>query len=229
MINVKSFLVVSALSLFACTSTNGTPTTPSGTAAPNPPIGGDTTLALGQVGNVFSNIGGIKVGGETVTADVTMTVTKNEGGVATLKLKADFSKDPRLAKLDKLVPATMKDASGKIDTDVKFRVTSEGVQDYFNRDSAQHTLVKYASPVGDTYKLTKSNGVTITRTVVAKSDKDDFPYGPFDIKTMTIEQDSRIVGIKKFIIRANHKFGIVYFEIVADDGSNVGMTIVSKN
>jgi hypothetical protein len=227
--HVKSMIAAGAIVLLACTSTNDGGSGASGGGGPSPPLGGDTSIALGSVGNVFSNIGGINVGGDTVLADVAMTVVKNEGGVATLKLKADLSKDPRLAKLDKLIPSSMKDASGKIDADLKLRITSEGVQDYLNRDSAQHTLVSYGSSVGDTYKLTKSNGATITRTVVAKSDQDDFPYGFMLIKTMTVEQDSRIPGVKKFVIRANHKFGIVYLAMVAEDGTTIGTTIVSKN
>lgn len=73
--------------------------------------------------------------------------------------------------------------------------------------------------MGESYKLTKSNGVTVTRTITAKSEVDDFPFGMLNIKTMTIEQDSRIPGIKKFVFRANHKFGVVFFQVVADDGS----------
>lgn len=210
-----------ALLFLGCTS--------SGETGPNPDLGGDTNIALGQVGNVFSNIGGIKVAGQSVPADVRMTVTKNDNGVATLRIVADLSKEPKLEKINKRIPSSMKDASGKVDTEVKLRITSEGVQDYFNRDGTQHTLVKYSSTVGDTYKLAKSNGATITRTVVAKSDQDDYPYGFMFIKTMTIEQDSRAVGIKKLVIRANHKFGIVWFEIVQSDGESIGMSIVSKN
>ena len=220
-LQIKRLLSIGAILLLGCTS--------SSTGGPSPDLGGDTTIALGQVGNVFSNIGGIKVAGEYVPADVNMTVTKNEGGLATLRVKADLSKDPKLEKINKRIPSSMKDASGKVDTEVKLRITSEGVQDFFNRDGAQHTLVNYSSVVGDTYKLAKSNGATITRTVVAKSGLDDYPYGFMLIKTMTIEQDSRIVGIKKFVIRANHKFGIVWFEIVQTDGETIGVSIVSKN
>jgi hypothetical protein len=46
---------------------------------------------------------------------------------------------------------------------------------------------------------------------------------------MTLEQDSRIPGIKKFVYRANHKFGVVYLEMVADDGSTMSTYLYSKN
>jgi hypothetical protein len=147
----------------------------------------------------------------------------------TAHFTADLTTDPRLAKFNALLPQSAKDASGRLDTDVKFRVTTEGVQDFFNKDQAAHTLVKYSANVGDTYAVTKSDGKTITRTVVARSDQDDFPYGLMTIKTITLEQDSRIPGIKKFVYRANHKFGIVYVEIVADDGSSTSTYLYSLN
>lgn len=191
-------------------------------------LGGDTNVPMGQVGNQIS-IGTIQVGGESVAGEAAMNITKNEGGLVTATVTADLTRDPKLAKFNDLLPASAKDSSGKVNTEVKFRVTSEGVQDFFNKDQAQHTLVKYGATVGDKYTLTKSDGVTITRTVVARSDQDDFPYGFYNIKTVTVEQDSRIPGIKKFVYRANHKFGIVYFEVVADDGSSMSTYLYSKN
>ncbi|MBK6462595.1 MAG: hypothetical protein IPF92_16530 [Myxococcales bacterium] len=191
-------------------------------------LGGDTNVPAAQVGNVVS-LGAVKVGADSVDVNARMTITKNEGGLVTARVTADPTKDPRIAKFAALIPASAKKADGTIDTEVKFRVTTEGVQDFFNKDGKPHTVVKYAGNVGDTYKVSKSDGVVITRTVVAKSDKDDFPYGFFSIKTMTIEQDSRIPGIKKIVIRANHKFGIVHVEAVADDGSTMSSYVLSKN
>lgn len=191
-------------------------------------LGGDTNVPLAKVGNVIS-LGAVKVGTDSVDLGASITITKNEDGLVTAHVTADPTKDPRIAKFAALIPASAKKPDGTIDTDVKFRVTTEGVQDFFNKDGKQHTVVKYASNVGDTYKVSKSDGVVITRSVVAKSDKDDFPFGSFNIKTMTIEQDSRIPGIKKFVIRANHKFGIVHVELVAEDGSTMSSYLLSKN
>jgi hypothetical protein len=171
----------------------------------------------------------VKLGADSVDIGARMTITKNEGGLVTAKVTADPTKDPRIAKFAALIPSSAKKPDGTIDTEVKFRVTTEGVQDFFNKDGKPHTVVKYAGNVGDTYKISKSDGTVITRTIVAKSDKDDFPYGFFDIKTMTVEQDSRIPGIKKIVIRANHKFGIVHVEAVADDGSTMSSYVLSKN
>ncbi len=196
-----------------------------GTAGPTsyPDLGGSTDVPLGSMGQVVTTLGGVKLGADFIDVGASATMTKNEGGLATFKVVADLSKDARLKKWNDLIPASAKDASGKLDAEVKFRVTSEGIQDFFNKDKKQHTLVKYGAQVGESWPLTKSDGVTITRKVVARSDQDDFPYGFFNIKTLTVEQDSRIPGIKKFVYRANHRFGIVYVEVVAEDGSTLSL------
>lgn len=216
-----SLVVMVTLAGLSCSSTT-TEDIPLDTLA------GDTNVPQAQVGNVIS-LGTVKLGADNVDIGARMTITKNEGGLVTAKVTADPTKDPRIAKFAALIPSSAKKPDGTIATEVKFRVTTEGVQDFFNKDGKPHTVVKYAGNVGDTYKISKSDGTVITRTIVAKSDKDDFPYGFFDIKTMTIEQDSRIPGIKKIVIRANHKFGIVHVEAVADDGSTMSSYVLSKN
>jgi hypothetical protein len=90
-------------------------------------------------------------------------------------------------------------------------------------------MVRYDDKVGDTYKITKADGKVITRTVTQKSTTDDFSYGLMMIKTITVEQDSRIPGISKIIYKFNHKFGIVYIEAVAQDGTKAGIKIFAKN
>lgn len=191
-------------------------------------LGGDTNVPLAQVGNVIS-LGTVKVGEGTADIGARMTITRNEGGLVTARVTADPSANPQIARYAALIDPSAKKADGTIDAEVKFRVTSEGVQDFFNKDQKPHTVVKYAGSVGDTYKVTKSDGVVITRTIVAKSTVDDFPYGFMNIKTMTVEQDSRIPGIKKFVIRANHKFGIVHVTAVADDGSELSAYVLSRD
>ena len=90
-------------------------------------------------------------------------------------------------------------------------------------------MVKYDGKVGDTYKLKKSDGNTITRTITQKSTDDDFEYGFYYIKTITVEQDSRIPGISKIVYKFNHKFGLVYLEFVADDNSKAGTLVYPQN
>jgi hypothetical protein len=185
-------------------------------------LGGDPNVDQGQVGYKALS-GSVLVGDQYYDIGSSIEVVKNEDGVATIKVVADLTKVPALAPFDDLIPADMKDVSGKINTEVKLKLTDEGIQDYFNKDQKPHTLVKYDCNVGDEYKITKSDGKTITRTVTAKSTTDDFPYGFMYIKTIAIEQDSRVPGIKKFIYRANHRFGLVYFQVVADDGTTASV------
>lgn len=191
-------------------------------------IGGDTNVPLGQIGNRVSTLGNVTIGNTSTPVNASMTLLSNSGGVATFRVQIDISSIPALQPYYDKLPTAVKSA-GRIDTNVQFKVTSEGIQDFFNSDRAPHTLVKYDAQVGDQYVLNKSNGQKITRTVVARSDQDDFPYGFYSIKTITVEQDSRIPGIKKFRYRANHRFGIVYFELVADDGSTMSTLLSASN
>jgi hypothetical protein len=189
-------------------------------------LNGDTKIAMGEVGNIFS--ASLNIDGNYLDLNEDCQILSNDNGVITMDIKCDLPKIPALQNYIDQIPVEMIN-NGRVNAQVKFKITSEGVQDYFNKDGKPHTIVKYDCNVGDEYKLTKSDGKTITRKVTAKSDKDDFPYGFFNIKTITIEQDSRIKGIQKFILRANHKFGIVHVQAVMDDGSIIQSYVFSKN
>jgi hypothetical protein len=192
-------------------------------------IGGDANITLAQVGNEFST-SSVNIGG-TYYSDIVqpVTITKNDNGIVTVKLVADLSKVPALAVLNNYFPSSMKDASGRLSTEVQFKVTSEGIQDSFNPDKQLHTMVKYDCNVGDQYPLTGSDGVTITRTVTTKSTTDDFSYGLMLIKATTIEQNSRIPGVQKIIYKANHKFGLVFMQLVPESGSSGSMYVYPTN
>lgn len=190
-------------------------------------LGGDVKTDISNVGDEFGL--GVKVGNDYVDLNDQIVVKSNNNGLVTLNVKANVSQAPKIKQLLDKIPIDVYDANGNIDIDVQFKVTTAGIQDFFNKDNKPHTLVKYDAKVGDQYKLTKSDGKTITRTVTARSDVDDFPYGFWYIKTITLEQDSRIPGIQKFVYRANHKFGIVYVEIYLEDGSKVSSYVYAPN
>lgn len=179
-------------------------------------LGGNTDTEMGKVGNVVSFLGA-KVGGANIDISATGTVMRNDDGVVILKVKVDLSKDPLLDAFAGLLPASALDSDGNIDTELKLKITDEGIQDYIDGDP--HTYIKYDAEVGDTYPLTTSDGLTITREVTARSDQDDFPYRAMQIKTITVESNARIDGIKKITYRANHKFGIVYLEVIPESGA----------
>jgi hypothetical protein len=184
-------------------------------------LGGDTNIALAQVGNTGST-GSILVGGNYYDGNTSFRITKNDNGVATIKVSADLRNIPGMQSyLSNVIPSSYKDLSGKIDTEIKLKMTSEGIQDYFNVDNKPQTLVKYNATVGDKYSLTLSNGKTKTRTVTAKSTTDDTEYGFMYIKTVTVESNSIYPGFRKTIYKANHKFGLVYAQVVAEDGSSM--------
>jgi hypothetical protein len=155
-----------------------------------------------------------------------MTVTKNDNGIATIHSNVKTKDLPQLQPYLSLLPPSAFDSSGNINTDFKLKITTDGIQDYFNKDGKAHTIVKYNCNVGDKYQLTKSDGTTITRTVTGKDTADVFPWGLYLIKTITVEQDSRIPGVKKIIMKANHKFGFVFISFVMDDNSVVSSVIL---
>ncbi len=190
-------------------------------------IGGETNIPLNQVGNTFTTT--VKIGDNYYNLNEQITVTKNEDGVARIHVVADVPNIPEIQTLIERIPADIINNQGKIDAEFSIKMTSEGIQDYFNKDGKAHTIVKYDANVGDTYKITKSDGNTITRTVTQKSTTDDFPYGFYLIKTITVEQDSRIPGVQKIIYKANHKFGLVHVEMVMEDGSKASSYIYTEN
>lgn len=220
--NVISALVIFFLSLFiiSCDTTESDDD-------PNS-LGGDTNVTLSQVGNTIET-GSVNINGTTYDIGGVFEVTANNNGVATLKVSADLRNVPGLKVFNDFIPASMKDGTGKINTSVQFKVTTEGIQDNLNVDGKLHTMVKYNAKVGDQYQLKTSNGKTITREVTERTDQDDFPYGFMYIKTIKVEQDSRIPGIKKFVYRLNHKFGLVYVQIIMDDGSSAYVYLYPNN
>lgn len=183
-------------------------------------IGGDTDIPLNTIGNTFGTT--VNINGEYFDPNEDITLISNDNGVITLKVKANLPPGNPLADL---IPAEYKDAEGNLDCNIRFTNTSEGIMDYFNLDQESFVLVRYDAKVGDTYKLKKSNGVTITREVTYKSTDDDFPYGFMYIKVIDVEQDSRIPGVSKIVYHTNHKFGLAGVEIFMEDGTSSSMLI----
>jgi hypothetical protein len=190
-------------------------------------LGGETNIEINQVGNIFSPAA-ISIGGNYITAESSIETIKTENGVNTIKMIIDMTKTPELATFNNMIPAQYKDGQGRLNAEVKVKMTSEGILDYTNKDGAPFVAVKYGCNVGDQYQLTKSDGKTITRKVVQKSTTDDFSWGFYMIKTITVEQDSRLPGIKKIVYRFNHKFGLVAFELHGDDRSVLSGLVYPK-
>jgi hypothetical protein len=156
-----------------------------------------------------------------------MVITKSDNGVNTIKITADLSTNATLAKLNALVPAALKDAQGKVNFEMKVKVTDEGWLDYSNVDEEPCVLVRYDDKVGDKYSVTTSSGSKIEREITYKSTDDDYSYGFMDIKVIKVEQETSFPGIQKYVMYFNHKFGFVGFEVVAEDGTTLSTSIAS--
>lgn len=185
---------------------------------------GNTDIPVNTVGNEFSTIG-FSVNGVWVDFDPQMVITKSEDGVNTIKITADLSKNSTLQKLNNLIPASLKDAQGNVNFEMKVKVTDEGWLDYSNADQEPCVLVKYDDKVGDKYSVTTSSGTKIEREITYKSTDDDYAYGFMDIKVMKVEQETSFPGIQKYVMYFNHKFGFVGFEVVAEDGTTLKTSI----
>jgi hypothetical protein len=185
-------------------------------------LGGDTAIPMNTVGNQFS--GTISIGDNYFYTDG--IVTESEDGILSVNVACEFPEDFPLADL---LPDSYKDGDGNLDATLEFKNTSEGILDHLNEDGKPFVLVKYDCKVGDKYVCDKKDGTKITRTVTRKSTTDEYPYGFYLIKTITVEQDSRIPGIEKIVYNANHHFGLVGVDFVMEDGSTIHTTVYSEN
>ena len=195
----------------------------------NNQLGGSTDIALGEVGNTGYTV--VEMNGNYTRLEG-IEITENDNGVVNIHVDTDISNIAGLSNISDVISSiypAFQDDDGKLVTDLKYKITSEGIQDYNNVDGKAHTLVKYDSNVGDTYTVELNNGNTLTRKVTAKSTEDDYQWGFFYIKTITVEQNAIAPGISKYRFRANHKFGLVNVEAVMEDGSVVAMYVYPDN
>lgn len=172
-------------------------------------VGGDTNIPLNDVGRqslVYLNIGSTYTNGS-------MTVTSSNQGVVNYHLIADLTGNPDSALIASLVPAEFKNTQGQIEVDFKFKMTSEGIVDYF-MNKQPRLLVKYNDNVGAQYTFKDVDGKEYVRTVTEKTGLDDWPYGFMYIKTIKVEEDlpANSYGVTHVTYRANHRFGLVYIE-----------------
>lgn len=189
-------------------------------------IKGDTNIPINEVGNKFSTT--VKIGTQVYPLNEEIKIIKNDAGVITVGIKADPGTSTKVQDFLKKLPINVTDVSGKINTEIKLKSSTEGIQN-FTLDGKLHTIAKYDAKLGDTYTQTTSDGKTLTRKVVQRSSVDDFPYGNMNIKVVTVEQNSTISGIRKYIYKANHKFGLVHIEIILEDGTSISSYIFSQN
>jgi len=107
------------------------------------------------------------------------------------------------------------------------KFTKDGIQDYLNAAGKSFTIGRFDAKVGDKYTYESANGGTLTRTVTARSEEDEYPYGFYYIKTITIEEQGRDPAIKKIEYRLNHRFGLVSVWFTLQDGTSYGANLYS--
>lgn len=186
-------------------------------------VGGDQST-MGEVGNTFSmsTLPGI--------TNVTGSVTELKDGVSNVYVTGKIVND-EFKQLAATIPSfkfgSYDPNTGNFNGNLKMKFTKEGIVDYLNVAERPFTLARFDAKVGDTYTCEKANGGTFTRTVTAKSDVDDFPYGFMDIKTITVEESGRNPAISKIVYRLNHKFGLVHAKVVLQDGSEISSYLYS--
>lgn len=186
--------------------------------------GGDPS-PIGTVGNQFT---GYLVGLSNFNA----VVTSNDDGIANISCSGIIT-DQTIKDIAPLLNsasmATINSITGEFAVDLKVKFTDKGVADYYASDGKGSTLVSYDAKVGDKYKCKNAEGKSFTREVTARSEEDDYPYGFFMIKTITIEEPCSNPALTKIIYRANHRFGIVNITAVLQDGTEVSFPIFSTN
>jgi hypothetical protein len=177
-------------------------------------INGTTDVPMNKVGTNFKT--SVSIPMSIYTGKASASVAKVENGVTTISFEATL---PANQPLLNGIKSKYKDANGNLKCEGTFKITNEGILDYNNADHEPFVLVKFDAKVGDKYKLKKSDGTVITREVVRKSTEDDWLWNGMMIKTIDVEQDSRIPGVSKLIYFTNHKFGIVGVRAKLEDGT----------
>jgi hypothetical protein len=126
-----------------------------------------------------------------------------------------------------LIPDDYKDSSGDVYKEFKFKITSEGIQSVYAKGRLW-TIMKYSDAEGTIYPFTTDNGTKLERKITEKTGKDDWSFGMMYIKTSKVEQNLPETDktASKIIFRANHKFGLVYFELVLKNGQRAKMSII---
>ncbi len=176
----------------------------------------DSTYKISGSQSEFGEIG-IKITSSntpSILNGATAEITELEGGVSVITLTADFS-DEDIKTIQERLPAY----DGTSTFDVKYRVTSKGVQSVYD-DGTSFTLVEYDAKVGDTYSV-KRNSQNLEREVIQKSEDDDYYWEGLLLKTITVKETGRAIpGFSNAKLIFNHRYGLVGYEMYFEDGSS---------
>jgi len=209
-----SIILTGTLVFSACNILGG-----SSSSSGTDPIGGDPT-PLGAVGNSFD------IPAFPGTSDRVVEVIARDGNISTIQGSVTVS-NPMILEMAKSLPY-LEVEGDKVSGSQDFRITDKGIQNVYD-DGKTLTLVNYDAKKGDTYSL-KRDGHTIRRKVQEVSSEDDFMWGFMYIKVIEIEETgSGIPGLSSVVYYANHRFGIVGFDVHYEDGSTTYGYVYSDN
>jgi hypothetical protein len=219
-------------------------------------LSGDTNLEMtnpGQKWDASPRLRDVFPGKEYNFKD-SVVVKSRSGGVITMDVNLQFDSqllfdmdtlagtsglplEARLAILDGLAKRygatidTTQPGIVRIHAEPKFKVTSEGIQEYVTsrgNEGKPFTIAKYGMNVGDSWSFTDDDGVRTTRTISSKSTTDDYPVFFWLIKvlkTESITQDDPIMDRVTFV--TNHKYGPVGAIVRLKNGKEIPIGIYS--
>jgi hypothetical protein len=189
-------------------------------------IGNTTDIELTKPGNQWS--ASIRIGDSFLSAPTTVRSEKRVDGITTLSFTIDLTGHRDSALVMQFVPEKYLDSQGRISSSIQVKATKDGIQD-FTQSGKPWTLVRYDAKVGDAYTVTDENGLEKKRTVVERTDKDDWSFGFFLIKTIKVEEvlpeDDQVAS--KIWYRANHRFGLVYMETFLRAGGSIRLSLTT--
>jgi hypothetical protein len=189
---------------------------------PSNDIGGKTDIPLNKIGNETSAY--LNFNGEQITGE--MVITANNNGIITYRVEADLS---QFSFGEMILPFVQEhlNSSGNLETEFQIKSTSEGLVDYFVQGKPW-IIARYDDPVGTKYPFEYSDGNTYYRTITEKTGIDEWPLVFWNIKTTKVETDlpPDFAPVEKMIYRVNHKFGIVYVELVTNNDMTATLDLV---
>ncbi|MDX9790359.1 MAG: hypothetical protein WC313_00815 [Candidatus Kapaibacterium sp.] len=216
-------------------------------------IGGSTDVEFTKVGS--KTAASISINDEIIQVDDSIVVIKNDGGIVStfVKFTFDYSivkyfdtlagtheldidakhliMDTYLEKFGATLDTTDKNAV-TLSLELKTKVTTEGIQDFIYSGgdlTKPFTVVKYSSGLGDKYEFTDKDNVKITRTVVYKSETDDYPLAFWNIKVIKVEETKDDPILDKISYIANHKFGPIAIEIKFKNNNSLKIGFLPPN
>lgn len=213
-------------------------------------IGGDGNLEQNKVGAEYGAT--FEIAGVRQDFEDSIIVTKNDNGNVELKAKIVFNRSQYEAISQELGFAELPENERRqlldiyknkfgfvIDTnnpnemiiehELKFRATSEGIQDYiYSRGDTKKpfTIIKYGDQVGSKYEFTENDGNKVIRTIIHKDEKESFPLVFWNIKITKVEEINNDPLLSKIVYYANHKFGLVGVEVFFRSGKTAFMSII---